>query len=122
MIAVMNGSTSQSQFFRDSDSNGNEGDDCAYAGSYGHGDKACGEEKTGVKKLPGQYPEGKVYRRVDCPDLLGSRCKCPGQNEYPYHQQHILVAGSLGECRDSFLHGLAAAYCNRIYGSNEESR
>ena len=81
----------------DAGSNGDQRDDGAYAGADGHGNEACGKEQPRKKEFPREDGEGQVHGGLDRAYGLGRAGKCPGEDEYPYHQEDVLVASAFGE-------------------------
>ena len=111
---------SRSYLLSDSSRNRNKGHNGSHTCSYGHRYEARGQEQTGIEELPWQYPQCKIDCRIDGSDLLCCGGKCSGQDEYPYHQQHIPVAGPPGEYAHPFFQTFSSADEDTIDGSQQK--
>ena len=101
-------------------SNRNQCGDCSDACTDRHRDEAGGDEQTGVEQVPRKKLQGQIDGGVDCSDLPCRLGECTSQNEYPYHQEDVLVAGALCEYGDPFLQRTSAADAQCVYRCYEK--
>lgn len=57
---------------------------------------------------------------IDCPHLLGALRKSSGKNEYPYHQEDVLIGSSYRELVDTLVQFQAACNGDGIAGRDEK--
>ena len=58
---------------------------------------------------------------IDCTHLLCALGKSSGKDEYPYHQEDILIGSSYGELVNPLVQFQAARDSNRVAGRNKKS-
>ena len=58
---------------------------------------------------------------IDCPHLLRTLSKSSGKNEYPYHQENILIGSSYRELIDTLVQFQAACNGDGITGRDKKS-
>ena len=76
-------------------SNRDQSCDCSDACTDRHRDEAGGDEQTGVEQVSRKKLQGQIDGGVDCSYLPCRLGECTCQNEYPYHQEDVLVACTL---------------------------
>ena len=65
--------------------------------------------------------QSQVDGGINSTHLFGTLRKGTGENEYPYHQEDILIGSSYGELVNPLVQFQAARDSNRVAGRNKKS-
>ena len=85
---------------------------CTYRQGYEAGCKKDAWQQQAV----GQQVHGKIYGGLDGTHTFCSLCKGTGEDEYPYHQHHILMGGASRKDVDATFYALATSDGDGIDG------
>ncbi len=99
---------------------GGQCNDSSYAGSYRKGDEAGGNEDARQQQVVRQYVQCQIHGCINGAHLLGALGECSCKDEYPYHQQDVLVAGTCGKLMDALFRTQPARNGDGIAGRGEE--